>query len=156
MGLVIVDMQIQFGGTPEAIGGVVSLVKRARQRGERIFVVSFFEHGEPVYALRCALRGYNRVTNVTKNACDGSPHIMKKFREIGYRPRSLEFCGVYTSQCVRHTFIGMAGRLKHTPMSLIPQACGDPDLNHRTVVSRIKHDCMGFNNASVLNLSELN
>lgn len=111
MALVIVD--VQEGFEPDAsrvLNSVLALVEKAKSGREAIFVVSFNSFGPTLLPIRKALKGYPLAFRVQKNGQGGGVPLSRAIasawkRGLIQRFSKVQFCGLYTSMCVRDTFL---------------------------------------------------
>jgi nicotinamidase-related amidase len=109
--LVVVD--VQEGFEPDAsrvLNSVLALIEKAKARREAIFVVSFKMYGPTLLPIRKALRGYPLAFRVRKNMQGGGVPLSRAIasawkRGLIQRFSKMRFCGLYTSMCVRDTFL---------------------------------------------------
>jgi nicotinamidase-related amidase len=149
VGLVIIDMQYQFGPTVSSVlPGVLALVRDARKAGEPIFVLSFSGCGGTLEEVLSAVRGYPGTVYVRKGFKNGTKPLTRAIHRTGLQLSRLRFCGVWTSQCVRETFLGMCEAWPMIEMALISDACGDPYHHHRGLQD-IRYNARRLMNARV-------
>lgn len=146
MALVIIDAQYAFD--PEASKAeqeILKLIRGAKSRREAIFVVAFSGWGSTLASILDAVRGYPLVFYVRKSNIDGASPLAAAIRRAWKRGliqafSKLRFCGVYTSQCVRHTMFSLSEIAAETPspphkaqtalgpdteIELVTKACAD-------------------------------
>ncbi len=144
MALVIIDMQYGFIPTAySAERGVLKLVERAKSKHEAIFVLTFKGSGRTLETVLEALKNYPLTFHVRKGHIDGSEPLNRAIKRAWKRGliqsfSKMRFCGVYTSECVKETFLSMCEDAaksnghhdktaihKHTKMELVASACRD-------------------------------
>ena len=109
--LVIIDMQMDFEGTASKVeSAVLSLIRKAKRNREAIFVMRFRGCGRTLPSILDAVQGYDLAFHVTKYARNGSVALTRSMgrawkRGLVGRFDRVQFCGVYTSRCVRDTFL---------------------------------------------------
>lgn len=147
MALVIIDVQVDFEPTASRVlTSVLSLIEKAKAQREAIFVVTLNRCGPTLPPITKALRGYPLAFRVRKTGQGGGRSLSRAIaaawkRGLIQRFSKMTFCGVYTSMCVRDTFLETCrialksrghrdGTALHpgTEMVLAGRACADGGL----------------------------
>ncbi|KKM70971.1 hypothetical protein LCGC14_1435370 [marine sediment metagenome] len=109
--LVVVDVQEDFEpAASRVLNSVLTLIKKAKARREAIFVVTLNGSGPTLLPIKKSLRGYPLAFRVRKNRQGGGVPLSRAIasawkRGLIQRFSKLRFCGLYTSMCVRETFL---------------------------------------------------
>jgi hypothetical protein len=136
---------MQYAYNPEATraeSGVLSLIEKAKAKGEAIFLLTFSGEGETLKSILDAVKKYPFAFHIQKYDTDGSKALMRSIsrawsRGLVEKFSKMRFCGVYTGCCVQDTLLSMcvqAARIEDdntaihegTVMELISSACADP------------------------------
>ena len=170
MALVIIDMQEGFSPTVEKVEkAVLSLIRLAKGRREAIFVLTFSGCGSTLSTILEAVKGYPLAFHVRKGHADGSIPLARMIARIWERGliqrfSKMRFCGVYTSQCVKQTFLSMCERAvksnghhdktaihKNMTMELVTKACRESPYYRRPAyaIEHIKKQRKQFPNLRV-------
>jgi nicotinamidase-related amidase len=166
--LVVVDVQYEFNPQAGLVERpVLALIERAKRYREAVFVVRFERCGKNLASVEKAIADYPLAFRVLKNDQDGSPQLERAICEgweqgLYQRFSVMRFCGVYTSQCVADTFLGMCAIAAEsggwrdetalypsTRMELVAAACADPFYNKNRGFGLIRSQQKQFPNMRI-------
>ena len=131
--LIIIDMQDTFlceiSERTRVLDNTKKAIVKAISDKQPIIIVEFDGSGATNKSIRNLANKYKNCYTVKKYDCDGSMEICKFFLNSSnnFPKKILKFCGVYSSECLHDTVIGLMNYFENTTFKIIEPACGDQD-----------------------------
>lgn len=125
--LVVVDMQGYFTAANKrsCISNVKREIRKAIHSRNDIVFVEFAGCHQTLPSIYKEVGSYESLYIIRKYDDDGSNELFSFLKAMKLNHKSLKFCGVNTSACVRATVLGYRDKMKSAKLSVVADACND-------------------------------